>query len=134
MNKLDNQSISKNFSKVFIIWNEQAGHPVDLYTISTRYCSSPRFFILRNVCLFVYYWITRCGHNFCLKCFEKWVGQGKITCAICRTSIPSKATGRYWPAYKAIGCPAERRLKDGDYKLLGVCTVRFVFSINRKRN
>ncbi|KAM0002855.1 putative [histone H3]-lysine(4) N-trimethyltransferase chromatin regulator PHD family [Helianthus debilis subsp. tardiflorus] len=33
---------------------------------------------------------TPCGHNFCLKCFEKWVGQGKHTCAICRTSIPSK--------------------------------------------
>ncbi|XP_076956837.1 E3 ubiquitin-protein ligase ORTHRUS 2-like [Bidens hawaiensis] len=33
---------------------------------------------------------TPCGHNFCLKCFEKWVGQGKRTCAICRTSIPAK--------------------------------------------
>uniref|UniRef100_A0A251VGU8 Putative zinc finger, CCHC-type n=1 Tax=Helianthus annuus TaxID=4232 RepID=A0A251VGU8_HELAN len=25
---------------------------------------------------------TPCGHNFSLKCFEKWVGQGKRTCAI----------------------------------------------------
>ncbi|KAJ0666667.1 putative [histone H3]-lysine(4) N-trimethyltransferase chromatin regulator PHD family [Helianthus annuus] len=33
---------------------------------------------------------TPCGHNFCLKCFEKWVGQGKRTCAICRTAIPPK--------------------------------------------
>ncbi|KAD3641894.1 hypothetical protein E3N88_31118 [Mikania micrantha] len=33
---------------------------------------------------------TPCGHNFCLRCFEKWVGQGKRTCAICRTSIPPK--------------------------------------------
>ncbi|XP_076885558.1 E3 ubiquitin-protein ligase ORTHRUS 2-like [Bidens hawaiensis] len=33
---------------------------------------------------------TPCGHNFCLKCFEKWVGQGKKTCAICRTTIPAK--------------------------------------------
>ncbi|KAK1408734.1 hypothetical protein QVD17_40748 [Tagetes erecta] len=33
---------------------------------------------------------TPCGHNFCLKCFEKWVGQGKRTCAICRTAIPHK--------------------------------------------
>ncbi|GJY72535.1 E3 ubiquitin protein ligase ORTHRUS 2-like protein [Tanacetum coccineum] len=33
---------------------------------------------------------TPCGHNFCLKCFEKWVGQGKRTCAVCRTSIPPK--------------------------------------------
>ncbi|KAI3501907.1 hypothetical protein L1887_29935 [Cichorium endivia] len=33
---------------------------------------------------------TPCGHNFCLKCFEKWVSQGKRTCAVCRTSIPPK--------------------------------------------
>lgn len=31
-----------------------------------------------------------CGHNFCLKCFQKWVGQGKRTCAKCRSIIPSK--------------------------------------------
>ncbi|XP_050375965.1 E3 ubiquitin-protein ligase ORTHRUS 2-like [Argentina anserina] len=33
---------------------------------------------------------TPCGHNFCLKCFQKWVGQGKRTCAKCRHAIPSK--------------------------------------------
>lgn len=33
---------------------------------------------------------TPCGHNFCLKCFQKWVGQGKRTCANCRNSIPPK--------------------------------------------
>ncbi|XP_057507883.1 E3 ubiquitin-protein ligase ORTHRUS 2-like [Actinidia eriantha] len=33
---------------------------------------------------------TPCGHNFCLKCFEKWVGQGKRTCANCRNAIPPK--------------------------------------------
>uniref|UniRef100_A0A5B7AQV8 RING-type E3 ubiquitin transferase n=1 Tax=Davidia involucrata TaxID=16924 RepID=A0A5B7AQV8_DAVIN len=33
---------------------------------------------------------TPCGHNFCLKCFQKWVGQGKHTCAKCRRSIPPK--------------------------------------------
>jgi len=34
---------------------------------------------------------TPCGHNFCLKCFEKWVGQqGKRTCSNCRTAIPPK--------------------------------------------
>ncbi|XP_024023698.1 E3 ubiquitin-protein ligase ORTHRUS 2 [Morus notabilis] len=33
---------------------------------------------------------TPCGHNFCLKCFEKWVGQGKHTCANCRNSIPPR--------------------------------------------
>ncbi|RZR97227.1 hypothetical protein BHM03_00026366 [Ensete ventricosum] len=33
---------------------------------------------------------TPCGHNFCLKCFQKWVGQGKHSCAKCRAPIPSK--------------------------------------------
>ncbi|ONI07807.1 hypothetical protein PRUPE_5G140900 [Prunus persica] len=33
---------------------------------------------------------TPCGHNFCLKCFQKWVGQGKRTCAKCRNAIPPK--------------------------------------------
>ncbi|KAI4368541.1 hypothetical protein MLD38_017088 [Melastoma candidum] len=33
---------------------------------------------------------TPCGHNFCLKCFQKWVGQGKRTCANCRKEIPPK--------------------------------------------
>lgn len=33
---------------------------------------------------------TPCGHNFCLKCFQKWVGQGKRTCVNCRTAIPAK--------------------------------------------
>ncbi|XP_021731931.1 E3 ubiquitin-protein ligase ORTHRUS 2-like [Chenopodium quinoa] len=31
---------------------------------------------------------TSCGHNFCLKCFEKWWGQGKRTCAKCRVTLP----------------------------------------------
>ncbi|XP_058771298.1 E3 ubiquitin-protein ligase ORTHRUS 2-like isoform X1 [Vicia villosa] len=33
---------------------------------------------------------TPCGHNFCLKCFEKWVKQGKRNCSNCRTEIPAK--------------------------------------------
>lgn len=33
---------------------------------------------------------TPCGHNFCLKCFQKWIGQGKRTCANCRHPIPPK--------------------------------------------
>ncbi|XP_010534227.1 PREDICTED: E3 ubiquitin-protein ligase ORTHRUS 2-like [Tarenaya hassleriana] len=33
---------------------------------------------------------TPCGHNFCLKCFQKWIGQGKRTCAKCRNPIPNK--------------------------------------------
>lgn len=31
-----------------------------------------------------------CGHNFCLKCFQKWIGQGKRSCAKCRHTIPPK--------------------------------------------
>ncbi|KAK5804475.1 hypothetical protein PVK06_032124 [Gossypium arboreum] len=33
---------------------------------------------------------TPCGHNFCLKCFQKWIGQGKRTCAKCRSTVPPK--------------------------------------------
>ncbi|KAG2706409.1 hypothetical protein I3760_05G102900 [Carya illinoinensis] len=32
---------------------------------------------------------TPCGHNFCLKCFQKWIGQGKRSCANCRKKIPA---------------------------------------------
>ena len=39
---------------------------------------------------FVFVSQTPCGHNFCLRCFEKWVGQGKRTCAKCRKGIPEK--------------------------------------------
>ncbi|KAK3228895.1 hypothetical protein Dsin_000776 [Dipteronia sinensis] len=37
---------------------------------------------------------TPCGHNFCLKCFQKWIGQGKHTCANCRNVIPSKMSSQ----------------------------------------
>ncbi|EEF32828.1 E3 ubiquitin-protein ligase ORTHRUS 2 [Ricinus communis] len=33
---------------------------------------------------------TPCGHNFCLKCFQRWIGQRKLTCAKCRSAIPPK--------------------------------------------
>ncbi|KAK7404212.1 hypothetical protein VNO78_04902 [Psophocarpus tetragonolobus] len=33
---------------------------------------------------------TPCGHSFCLKCFEKWIRQGKRNCAKCRQIIPAK--------------------------------------------
>ncbi|KDP23260.1 hypothetical protein JCGZ_23093 [Jatropha curcas] len=33
---------------------------------------------------------TTCGHNFCLKCFQRWINQGKRTCANCRYPISSK--------------------------------------------
>ncbi|KAJ6841292.1 E3 ubiquitin-protein ligase ORTHRUS 2-like [Iris pallida] len=33
---------------------------------------------------------TPCGHNFCLKCFQKWIGQGKRSCVKCRAPIPPK--------------------------------------------
>ncbi|AEE82662.1 ORTHRUS-like protein [Arabidopsis thaliana] len=31
-----------------------------------------------------------CGHNFCLKCFDKWIDQGNQICATCRSTIPDK--------------------------------------------
>lgn len=36
------------------------------------------------------YMQTPCGHNFCLKCFEKWVGKKKFECAKCKSAIPRK--------------------------------------------
>ncbi|EES17520.1 E3 ubiquitin-protein ligase ORTHRUS 2 [Sorghum bicolor] len=33
---------------------------------------------------------TPCGHNFCLKCFQKWIQNRKRTCAKCRAQIPAK--------------------------------------------
>ncbi|CAN6344761.1 unnamed protein product [Urochloa humidicola] len=33
---------------------------------------------------------TPCGHNFCLKCFQKWIHNGKKTCGKCRAHIPPK--------------------------------------------
>ncbi|CAN6345568.1 unnamed protein product [Urochloa humidicola] len=33
---------------------------------------------------------TPCGHNFCLKCFQKWIQNGKRTCGKCRAQIPPK--------------------------------------------
>ncbi|KAF6177112.1 hypothetical protein GIB67_005100 [Kingdonia uniflora] len=33
---------------------------------------------------------TPCGHNFCLRCFQKWIRQGNRTCAKCRRTIPEK--------------------------------------------
>ncbi|KAL1070168.1 hypothetical protein V6Z11_D11G004200 [Gossypium hirsutum] len=44
---------------------------------------------------------TPCGHNFCLKCFQKWIGQGKRTCAKCRSTIPSKMASQPQRAQKA---------------------------------
>uniref|UniRef100_A0A0D9WBQ9 RING-type E3 ubiquitin transferase n=1 Tax=Leersia perrieri TaxID=77586 RepID=A0A0D9WBQ9_9ORYZ len=33
---------------------------------------------------------TPCGHNFCLKCFQKWINNEKRTCGKCRAHIPQK--------------------------------------------
>ncbi|KAB1216417.1 E3 ubiquitin-protein ligase ORTHRUS 2 [Morella rubra] len=35
-----------------------------------------------------------CGHDFCLKCFQKWIGQGKRTCANCRNKIQANMTSQ----------------------------------------
>ena len=32
---------------------------------------------------------TPCGHNFCLKCYDRYVAQGKRQCANCRRQIPT---------------------------------------------
>lgn len=31
-----------------------------------------------------------CGHNYCLKCFQKWIGHGERTCPKCRRLFPQK--------------------------------------------
>lgn len=31
-----------------------------------------------------------CQHNFCLKCFQRWVAQTKKTCPTCRAPFPQK--------------------------------------------
>ncbi|EAZ30098.1 hypothetical protein OsJ_14159 [Oryza sativa Japonica Group] len=33
---------------------------------------------------------TPCGHNFCLKCFRRWIENGKRACVICRAPITQK--------------------------------------------
>ncbi|ESQ46164.1 hypothetical protein EUTSA_v10000657mg [Eutrema salsugineum] len=33
---------------------------------------------------------TPCGHNICLKCFEKWLRDRNVTCPDCRFAIPRK--------------------------------------------
>ncbi|GBG84211.1 hypothetical protein CBR_g38183 [Chara braunii] len=35
---------------------------------------------------------TPCGHNFCLRCFERWISQGKRTCVKCRASLDKFAS------------------------------------------
>lgn len=45
--------------------------------------------VLTNECANIYMQ-TPCGHTFCLKCFQKWIRQGKKTCAECRKNIPAK--------------------------------------------
>lgn len=40
-----------------------------------------------------FFFQTQCGHNFCLKCFEKWIDRGNETCAKCRSPIPDIMAG-----------------------------------------
>ncbi len=54
-------------------------------------CRHYLLFALSHVTIDLLPWMqTPCGHNFCLKCFQKWVGQGKKTCGKCRAAIPAK--------------------------------------------
>ncbi|KAI5396477.1 hypothetical protein KIW84_062621, partial [Lathyrus oleraceus] len=42
-----------------------------------------------NITTYMAFSITLCGHNFCMKCFEKWIKQGKNNCPNCRAEIPA---------------------------------------------
>ncbi|PHT47352.1 hypothetical protein CQW23_11560 [Capsicum baccatum] len=69
-------------------WQESGN---GLFTISSFY----KRLLVREEDTFPYdsIWIPRAprkmsrGHNFCLKCFKKWIGQGKDTCVKCRSQI-----------------------------------------------
>lgn len=53
-----------------------------------------------------------CQHNFCLGCFNKWVGQGKKTCPTCRHAFPAKFAAN--PRINTLLASAIRMAKLGD--------------------
>ncbi|XP_026412729.1 uncharacterized protein LOC113308475 [Papaver somniferum] len=57
---------------------------------------------------------TPCGHNFCLKCFEKWVNQQprKQNCPECRSKIPDSMVNQ--PRINAALVTAIRMAKGGE--------------------
>ncbi|XP_039123785.1 E3 ubiquitin-protein ligase ORTHRUS 2-like isoform X2 [Dioscorea cayenensis subsp. rotundata] len=74
---------------------------------------------------------TPCGHNFCLKCFQKWVGQGKHTCAKCRTQIPSKMASQ--PRINLSLVAAIRMAKTAKSVVTGVSSQVYHFLRNEER-
>ncbi|KAM0936010.1 putative [histone H3]-lysine(4) N-trimethyltransferase chromatin regulator PHD family [Dioscorea sansibarensis] len=74
---------------------------------------------------------TPCGHNFCLKCFQKWVGQGKHTCAKCRTQIPSKMASQ--PRINLSLVAAIRMAKTAKSVVNGVSSQVYHFLRNDQR-
>ncbi len=53
-----------------------------------------------------------CQHNFCLGCFNRWVGQGKKTCPTCRHAFPAKFAAN--PRINTLLASAIRMAKLGD--------------------
>jgi E3 ubiquitin-protein ligase UHRF1 len=70
------------------MWSPKIYHFITLYL-------SFLFYNQLSVCLVpfliaIYFPVlqTPCGHNFCLKCFQKWIHNGERKCAKCRRPIP----------------------------------------------
>ncbi|CAL5420994.1 unnamed protein product [Camellia sinensis] len=74
---------------------------------------------------------TPCGHNFCLKCFQKWVGQGKRTCANCRNVIPAKMASQ--PRINSALVIAIRMAKISKCNAMGAPSKVYHFVHNQNR-
>ncbi|PKA47594.1 E3 ubiquitin-protein ligase ORTHRUS 2 [Apostasia shenzhenica] len=75
---------------------------------------------------------TPCGHNFCLKCFQKWVGQRKLHCAKCRSLIPSKfASHPRINSTLALGIRMAKSAKSGTSSCGQVNAYHFIRNENR---
>ncbi|GFP83061.1 E3 ubiquitin-protein ligase orthrus 2 [Phtheirospermum japonicum] len=77
---------------------------------------------------------TPCGHNFCLKCFQKWVGrqdQRNKSCANCRKPIPEKMLRE--PRINSAIVMAIRTAKLSDTNLSGGVSKAHHFIHNQDR-
>lgn len=63
-----------------------------------------------------------CQHNFCLGCFNRWVGQGKKTCPTCRHPFPAKFAAN--PRINTLLASAIRMAKLGDKPAAKLVMVR----------
>eukprot|EP00271_Cylindrocystis_brebissonii_P004415 TRINITY_DN16066_c0_g2_i1.p1 TRINITY_DN16066_c0_g2~~TRINITY_DN16066_c0_g2_i1.p1 ORF type:complete len:578 (+),score=66.66 TRINITY_DN16066_c0_g2_i1:38-1771(+) len=73
---------------------------------------------------------TPCGHNFCLKCFQKWIGQGKRTCAKCRSPIPPRMVSN--PRINATLVTAIRMAKAAAAALQGNAPLKHYQSVDNE--